>query len=186
MKTLLLATLLVAPFLSTTASAQDSAPTCEGAFAGEMRKLRSDETVDLCQFAGRPLLVVNTASHCGYTPQFKELQAVHEAYADRGLVVLGFPSDSFNQEAASEAEIAEVCYINYGVTFTMFEPTPVRGPDASAFFAALTAQSEEPGWNFYKYLVDGSGNVVGTFSNRVSPESDEFRGAVESLLAIAD
>lgn len=161
---------------------QENSASCEGFYNVEMRKLRSQETVDLCQYAGKPLLVVNTASHCGYTPQFKELEAIHQAYKDDGLVVLGFPSDSFNQEAITEAEIADVCYVNYGVSFTMFEPSLVRGHNANEFFRALTSQSQEPQWNFYKYLVDGSGQVVATYSNGTNPSDREFQNAVEALL----
>ena len=120
-----------------------------------LKKLRSNETLNLCEaFPGRPLLIVNTASHCGFTPQFKSLEAIHGRFADKGLVVLGFPSDDFRQEADTEEKTAEICYINYGVTFTMFAPLSVKGETAHPLFKELARQSRAPGWNFTKYLVD--------------------------------
>ena len=149
----------------------------------EMRRLHSKESVNLCEVtAGRPVLVVNTASHCGYTPQFKGLEALHQAYADRGLVVLGFASDSFSQEADSEAKAADVCYVNYGVTFTMLAPTPVRGEAANPVFQTLNAQAGEPKWNFNKYLLDSDGNVVEHFDSGIRPDSPALTAAIEGVL----
>jgi len=132
--------------------------------------------------AGKPMLLVNTASHCGFTPQFKGLEAAYEKYKDRGLVVVGFSSDDFNQEAKDEDEAATVCFINYGVTFTMLAPQHVKGPDANTVFKELAKQTQEPKWNFNKYLVAADGKVVQYFDSRVAPESDQFNAAVEKLL----
>jgi glutathione peroxidase len=156
---------------------------CPAFLDHDFQKLHSTESVNVCKdFAGRPLLIVNTASHCGYTPQFKGLEAVYEKYKDRGLVVVGFPSDDFNQEARDQAETAEVCYVNYGVKFTMLAPTAVKGAGANAVFKELNRRSHEPTWNFNKYLVSRDGATVQHFDSDVTPESPEFNRAVEKLL----
>ena len=149
----------------------------------EVRKLRSDETINLCEaFSGKPMLVVNTASHCGFTPQFKGLEALHKKYTDKGLVVLGFPSDDFGQEADDEEKTAQVCYLDYGVTFTMFSPIVVKGSTAHPLFKELAKQSKAPTWNFNKYVLDRNGNVVEHFSNFTAPESEELKAVIESVL----
>jgi glutathione peroxidase len=148
-----------------------------------MRRLHSQEDVNLCEVtAGRPVLIVNTASHCGYTPQFKGLEALHQSYKDRGLVVLGFASDSFKQEADSEAEAADVCYVNYGVSFTMLAPTPVKGEEANPVFQSLNAQAGAPAWNFNKYLVDADGNTVEHFDSGIRPDNVRLTAAIEKVL----
>ncbi len=155
----------------------------DGLFDHQLRRLHSGETVDLArQFAGQPVLLVNTASHCGYTGQFKELEAVHQQYKDKGLKVVGFSSDDFKQEADSEAEAAEVCFVNYGVSFDMFAAIHVRGPKAHPLFRELARQSEEPRWNFHKYVIDRQGKVVATFPSRVEPDAAEVRKAIEKVL----
>jgi glutathione peroxidase len=163
--------------------ASDGAAPCPAFLDREFRRLHSSQKVNLCTLAaGRPLLVVNTASHCGYTSQFRGLQALYEKYGGRGLVVVGFPSDSFDQEAANAAETAEVCYVNYGVKFTMVETTPVTGPGANPVFRELARQSREPAWNFNKYLVAADGKVVRHFGSGVAPDAAELTGAIEQLL----
>lgn len=148
-----------------------------------MRKLHSDEQVNLCEIqAGKPMLVINTASHCGYTPQFKGLEALYQNYREQGLVVVGFASDDFNQEAKDEAAAAEVCHVNYGVTFTMLAPSHVKGSDANPVFRELASQSQAPGWNFNKYVVDGSGEVIKHFGSNTAPESKVLQAAIESVL----
>ena len=148
-----------------------------------MRKLHSKDQVNLCEAqAGRPMLIINTASHCGYTSQFKGLEALHQKYGEQGLVVVGFASNDFRQEAKDEAKAAEVCYVNYGVTFTMIAPSHVKGAEANPVFQALARQSQPPGWNFNKYLVDGSGNVVKHFGSDTRPESKVLESAIESVL----
>lgn len=156
---------------------------CPGYLDHEFRKLHSSKTVNLCtEYAGKPLLIINTASFCGFTPQFKGLEALHKKYDDRGLVVVGFPSDDFRQEADGEAKTAEVCYLNYGVTFTMLAPISVKGPNAHPLFKELTRQSSAPRWNFNKYLVGPSGAVVKHFGSNTTPESPILIDSIEKVL----
>ncbi|HCU66499.1 MAG TPA: glutathione peroxidase [Rheinheimera sp.] len=165
-------------------SALAQASQCGDILSHSMQQLRSKETVDLCeQFKDKTLLIVNTASKCGFTPQFKELQALSEKYADKGLVVLGFPSDDFMQEHDDENKTAEVCYINYGVKFPMFSTSAVRGNDANPIFKALIAKTgEKPSWNFNKYLVSKDEQTVQHFGSKVSPLDPDFLAAVEKML----
>lgn len=157
---------------------------CPAFLDHEFQKLHTDDRVNLCTaFAGKPLLIVNTASHCGYTPQFSGLEAINQKYRDRGLIVVGFPSDDFNQEAKDQAETAQVCYENFGVTFTMLSPMPVKGKGANPVFRELAHQTREPSWNFNKYLVRADGTVAAHFESEVTPESPEFNAAVERLLS---
>lgn len=152
-------------------------------FDHDLRRLHSNEVVNLReQFAGHPLLVVNTASHCGFTGQFEGLEALHQQYRDAGLKVVGFPSNDFRQEAADESKTAEVCFVNYGVTFDMFTPISVRGSDAHPIFREIARQSEAPRWNFHKYVVDRDGRVVAAFPSRVAPDAAELRAAIERVL----
>jgi glutathione peroxidase len=156
---------------------------CPAFLDHDLKKLRSSQGVNLCkEYAGRPLLIVNTASHCGFTPQFKGLEALHQKYKTRGLAVVGFPSDDFKQEAKDEAETADVCYVNYGVTFTMLSPSVVTGRAANPVFQELGHRSGAPSWNFNKYLVSADGKVVQRFDSRVRPDSIELQQAIERLL----
>lgn len=169
-----------------TASVSASAPTCPAWLDHDFHKLRSSESVNICKaHAGKALLIVNTASHCGFTPQFKGLEALHEKYKDQGLVVIGFPSDDFNQEAKDDKETAEVCYINYGVKFTMLAVLPVKGANANPVFRELARQTHEPSWNFNKYLVKPDGTVLNYFDSRVTPESPQLNEAIVALLGAA-
>ena len=161
-----------------------AAADCPAYLDQTVRKLHSSETVNVCKLAaGKPLLIINTASHCGYTPQFKGLEALHRKYKDRGLVVVGFSSDDFNQEAKDEAEAAEVCFLNNGVTFTMIAPSSVKGRAANPIFKELARQSQEPAWNFNKYVVAADGKVVRYFDSDATPESPALNQAIESVLA---
>ena len=156
---------------------------CPAFLDHDLRKLHSKESVNLCSLAeGKPLLIINTASHCGFTGQFRGLEALHKQYGERGLQVVGFASDDFRQEADTEAEAADICYVNYGVSFTMIAPSSVRGDDANPVFAELARQSQAPRWNFNKYVVDGSGRVVGQFGSGTTPDSPKLREAIESVL----
>ncbi len=157
---------------------------CPGLLNFTAQKLRSKETVDFCQaYQGKVILAVNTASQCGFTPQFKGLEALYQKYKDRGFVILGFPSDDFHQEFDDEAKTSEVCYLNYGVTFPMFKASPVRGDDANAFFKQLAEQSgTTPKWNFYKYLIDPKGKVVDSFASPTKPEDPDLNQKIEALL----
>ena len=149
----------------------------------DVKPLGKTDTVNLCdRYAGKPMLIVNTASHCGFTPQFKGLEKLYKAYRDKGFVVAGFPSDDFKQEADSATETAKVCYVNYGVTFDMYSEVHVKGSDAHPLFRELGAKTEEPSWNFNKYLVDKDGNVVAHFGSMTSPEDKDLQEAIEKLL----
>ena len=170
--------------LSLSLFSSGAAASCPDVLDHEMRKLRSKDTVKLCDaYAGRPVLMINTASHCGFTPQFKGLEALYQEYKDQGLAVAGFPSDSFNQEADDEEKTAEMCYINYGVTFDMYAEIPVKGSDAHPLFSDLAAAQGAPRWNFTKYLVDADGNVVAKWGSRTKPEDPELRQAIEAALS---
>ena len=165
-------------------AAHASAEVCPAFLNHDFQKLHSQEHLNICKaYAGRPLLIVNTASHCGFTPQFQGLEAVNEKYSGRGLVVIGFPSDDFNQEARDEAETAKICFVNYGVTFTMLAPTAVKGASANPVFAELARQSHEPTWNFNKYLVKPDGTVSHYYDSDVAPESAVLNDAIEALLS---
>lgn len=170
--------LVVSVFFTSAASAS-----CPEYLDRDLRKLHSSDSVNLCQVsAGKPLLVINTASHCGYTPQFKGLQRLYERYNEQGLQVVGFASDDFRQEAKDEEKAAEVCYVNYGVSFTMIAPSHVRGESANPVFRELAKQTQEPNWNFNKYLVDGAGKVVMHFGSSTSPDSPVLQQAIERVL----
>lgn len=138
----------------------------------------------LCQYAGKVVLVVNTASFCGYTPQYKGLQALNEKYKARGLVILGFPSNDFgNQEPGSAKEIADFCDRTYAVKFPMFEKTSVKSAGGSPVFDALAkATGERPKWNFHKYLVARDGKTAVSFTSKVEPESRDFVAKIEEML----
>jgi glutathione peroxidase len=145
----------------------------------------SGKPVDLSEFSGRVTLVVNVASQCGFTPQYKGLEALHEEMASRGLVVLGFPSNEFGgQEPGTPEEIQTFCKKNYGVRFPMFSKVVTKpGPDQSPIYAFLTKGGDVPTWNFCKYLVGKDGKVLGFFPSKVTPESKELRDAIEAALA---
>ena len=147
--------------------------------------------IDLCAFAGKVLLVVNTASFCGYTYQYKALEALYETYRDDGLVVMGFPANDFGrQEPGSNAQIGAFCEKNYGVRFPMFTKVVVRGAGKIPLFRQLTGgggdgvAAREIAWNFEKFLVDRRGRLVKRFRTRVEPGSGEIVGAVESALQV--
>ena len=137
----------------------------------------------LARFAGKPLLIVNTASFCGFAPQFKGLEALNQRYKGQGLELIGVPSDDFKQEAKDGEETAKVCYVNYGVTFTMIDPQHVRGPDATHLFKILAEQSSAPKWNFYKYVVGRDGQVIASFSSLTKPDDEGLLKAVEQAIA---
>jgi glutathione peroxidase len=139
----------------------------------------------LCEFAGKVVLVVNTASQCGYTPQYEGLEALNRKYRGRGLVVVGFPSNDFGgQEPGSNKEIAQFCVNQYAVDFPMFAKSAVSGPAANPLFADLAkATGQAPHWNFHKYLVDRGGKQVLSFDTRVEPNDPRLLAAIERFLA---
>src|ERR671924_2143621 len=144
-----------------------------------------DESVSLCQFSGKVLLVVNTASECGYTPQYEGLEKLYRRYRDRGFVVLGFPANDFGgQEPGSNKDIAQFCRLNFGVTFPMFAKTSVVGANANSLYRALAAKTgKPPRWNFHKYLLDRAGEPVAVFESAVEPEDPRVTAQIEKLLA---
>jgi len=159
-------------------------PACPALLQHTLPRLQDDKPQPLCQYAGKVLLVVNTASYCGYTPQYQGLEALHAKYAARGLVVLGFPSNDFGQQEPGNAQqIAELCFNTYGVKFPMFAKTVVKGAGVHPIYAALTkATGQAPGWNFHKYLVDRQGKPLASFKSDVAPDSAALATAIEQAL----
>ncbi|KAF1700697.1 glutathione peroxidase [Pseudoxanthomonas suwonensis] len=152
----------------------------------EYRPLASRSTVNLAQrHAGQVLLVVNTASKCGFTPQYEGLEALQQRYAGRGFSVIGFPSNDFRgQEPGDEAQIAEFCTLTYGVKFPMYEKVQVTGDDATPLYRRLAkATGVQPGWNFHKYLVSRDGRVVANWPSKVEPDDPALVAAIERELA---
>lgn len=146
--------------------------------------LHDQNEQSLCQWRGKVLLVVNTASHCGFTNQYAGLEDLHARLKDRGLVVVGFPSNDFGgQEPGSNAEIAEFCRLTYGIRFPMFAKVKVVGGGASAFYLQLARLGgEAPQWNFHKYLIDRSGTRVLSFGSRVKPDDRELLARIDEFL----
>ncbi len=141
-------------------------------------------TLTLAQWEGQPVLVVNTASMCVFTEQYRELQALYDRYRDQGLIVLAVPSDDFNQELASDAEVKEFCELIYGIDMPMTVITGVKGRNAHPFYQSLRQEAGfTPRWNFNKVLLDHEGQLVETFASRVSPLSDQITQKIDSLLS---
>ena len=147
------------------------------------------QTVDLARFKGNVILLVNVASKCGNTPQYKGLQTLYETYKGEGFVVLGFPANNFkNQEPGTDAEIKSFCTLNYGVNFPIFSKISVLGEDKHPLYKFLTGPETNPQfagdikWNFEKFLIDRGGKVAARFDPKVQPESEEVRSAIEKLL----
>ena len=142
------------------------------------------DKANLCQYSGKVVLVVNTASYCGYTPQYQGLEALYARYRERGLVVLGFPSNDFEQETGDNKQIADFCENTYGVKFPMFGKSSVTGPQANPLYRQLAkATGKAPAWNFHKYLIARDGRVVAGYASEVTPESDSFVRDIEKQLA---
>jgi glutathione peroxidase len=180
---------LLAPlaFLGLTAmvAAPAAAQTCPALLNQSFPRLQDDKPQNLCQYAGNVILVVNTASFCGFTPQYEGLEKLYAQFAGRGFTILGFPSGDFgNQEKDTNKEIADFCYNTYGVKFPMFAKSSVRGAGANGLFAALAKDTgQAPKWNFHKYLIDRQGKVVASFPSQVAPLDAKLTKEIESLLA---
>ena len=165
-------------------AAPASAQSCPALLDHTFPRLQDEAPQNLCQYGGKVVLVVNTASYCGFTPQYEGLEKLYAQYAQRGFTILGFPSGDFgNQEKGSNKEIAEFCYNTYGVKFPMFSKSSVKGNDANALFAALTkGTGQAPRWNFHKYLIGRDGKVVASFPSEVEPLDKRLTGQIEALL----
>lgn len=147
-------------------------------------RLQDEKPQPLCQYAGRVLLVVNTASYCGFTPQYEGLEKLHARYRDRGLVVLGFPSNDFAQEKSSNKEIADFCENTFGVKFPMFGKSAVRGSDANPLFRELAGKTgKAPSWNFNKYLIARDGRVLAHYGSTTRPDDPALLKTLEQELA---
>lgn len=160
-----------------------AAGACPASLNFRFPRLQDEAPQNLCQYAGKVVLVVNTASYCGFTPQYEGLEALYGKYRERGLVVLGFPSNDFSQEPGSEKEISDFCYNTYGVKFPMLGKTHVRGGEANPMYALLARETgTAPKWNFYKYLIDRNGQVVGSYDSKTKPDDKQLVGKIEQLL----
>ncbi len=171
-------------WLGTVGSAH--AASCPALLNREIPRLQDEKPQNLCQYAGKVVIVVNTASFCGFTPQYKSLEALHTRYKDRGLVVLGFPSNDFSQEPGDNKTIADFCENTYGVKFPMFAKARVAesaGAQRSPLYTDLKAASgESPKWNFHKYVIARDGKTVQSFGAMTSPDSVSFVKNLEKLL----
>ncbi|UOD32228.1 glutathione peroxidase [Massilia violaceinigra] len=189
---LLLAGLSAVVLTSTAAQAQAPAAaapaaapaSCPAVLKHSFKRLQDDVPQDLCQYAGKVVLVVNTASYCGYTTQYEGLEKLYAKYGSKGLVVLGFPSNDFGkQEPGSAREIADLCYNTYGVKFPMFAKTVVSGANPNPLHASLIKSTgKEPKWNFTKYLIDRNGKVIEHYPSKVTPEDKQLVGKIEQAL----
>ena len=175
--------------LNSAARAENPAPAtdaCPGVLNYTFNRLQTGAPESLCQYRGKVVLIVNTASYCGYTHQYEGLEALYRKYKSRGLVVVGFPSNDFGgQEPGSNKEIAEFCRLTYGVEFPMFEKSSVTSIKTNPLYAELLARTgQSPKWNFHKYLVDRDGKQVTSFGTRVEPDNGDLVSAVERMLAV--
>lgn len=178
------AALLVAGALLAAWTEVRAAQACPDLLNHSLPRLQDEKPESLCRFAGQVVLAVNTASACGYTPQYEGMQKLHERYAARGLVVMGFPSEDFRQEPKDNKGIAEFCFDTYGVKFPMFAKTGVVGQTANPFFAALARETgQAPKWNFHKYLINRQGRAVASFPSAVDPLDRRLTARIEQLLA---
>lgn len=160
---------------------------CENTLLNQsFRQLASPDEINLCHaYSGKVLLIVNTASKCGNTPQYEGLEKLHKEYGSKGLVVLGFPSNDFlGQEPGTEEEIQDFCRLTYGVQFPMFEKITVRGAHAHPFFITLAdLAGTYPTWNFHKYLIGKDGKLITNFDPHTKPYDDKVIGAIENALS---
>ena len=177
---------LITALLPLTTSAQTTkTPTaCPALLSHSFARLQDEAPQNLCQYAGKVLLVVNTASYCGFTRQYEGLEALYAKHEKRGLVILGFPANDFgSQEPGNAKAIADLCFNTYGVKFPMFSKTAVVGPQRNAFYTQLfQATKAAPQWNFHKYLISRDGKTVRSFASEVEPGSAALTGAIEAAL----
>ncbi|NRB40766.1 MAG: glutathione peroxidase [Pseudomonadales bacterium] len=156
---------------------------CPSWLTQTLPKLHSSDQVDICKVSqGKVVLIVNTASQCGFTPQFKQLEQLYQRYKDQGFTIIGFPSDSFYQEHDDAQKTATVCYQNYGVSFPMVASSKVRGSKSNAVFKHLAQTKVAPKWNFYKYLINQQGKVVDYFVSTTEPMNGKIEQQIQQLL----
>ena len=174
-----------APALAATpAAAPQAAPVCAPLLQHNFLRLQDEKPQRLCQYSGKVLVIVNTASFCGFTPQYAGLEALHARYKDKGLVVLGFPSNDFSQESGSNKEIADFCENTFGVKFPMFAKSGVTGKTANPLFKQLAEKTgTAPQWNFHKYVVARDGLSVTSFNTAVNPKDPAFLKEIERQLS---
>ena len=167
-------------------AAPAAAASCPAILHQTFKRLQDDSPQDLCQYSGKVVLVVNTASYCGFTKQYEGLEAMYAKYGSKGLVVLGFPSNDFGQqEPGSSKELADFCYNTYGVKFPRFAKSVVSGKEPNPLYADLIKTTgQAPKWNFHKYLIDRNGKVVANFGSKITPDDKQLVGAVEKALAM--
>jgi len=170
------------PSAATTTATQAACPTL---LNHTFPRLQDEKPQSLCQYSGKVILVVNTASYCGFTPQYKGLESLYSKYKDRGFVVLGFPSNDFAQEKSNNQDIADFCENTFGVKFPMFTKTSVTGDSAVPFFKQLALDpGQRPKWNFYKYLIGRDGKLIDSYNSMTGPESKSVVQAIEKNLAM--
>jgi glutathione peroxidase len=167
------------------AATADKPAACSGLLQQNFLRLQDEKPQSLCQYSGKVVVVVNTASFCGFTPQYEGLEALYKKYKDRGLVVLGFPSNDFAQEKGSNKDIADFCENTFGVKFPMFTKTTVTGKDINPLFKQLASQTgTSVKWNFYKYVIARDGVTAVSFNSMASPDSAGFVKEIEKQLAV--
>ena len=166
------------------ANANPASATCAPALSHTFLRLQDEVPQNLCQYQGKVIMVVNTASFCGFTSQYEGLEKVYARYKDKGFVILGFPSNDFGQqEPGSNKEIAEFCKNTYDVKFPMFAKSSVSGKDANPLFKMLISKTgTTPKWNFYKYLIDRNGNIIESYNSLTKPDSKSMTSEIEKLL----
>ena len=175
--------LLVLPASTALWAAPVADASCPGLLQQSFLRLQDEKPQSLCQYSGKVVVVVNTASFCGFTSQYEGLEALYAKYKDQGLVVLGFPSNDFAQETGSNKEIADFCENTFGVKFPMFSKSSVAGKDANPLFKQLAAKTgTTPRWNFYKYVVARDGQSVVSFNSMADPKSRQFVREIEKQL----
>ena len=168
---------------ATPAAAALPASSCTGLLQQSYLRLQDEKPQSLCQYTGKVVVVVNTASFCGFTSQYQGLEALYAKYKDRGLVVLGFPSNDFSQESGSNKQIADFCENTFGVKFPMFAKSTVTGKDAIPLFRDLSAKTgSPPRWNFYKYVIARDGQQVTAFNSTADPAGASFIREIEKQL----
>jgi glutathione peroxidase len=182
----LVAGLLMGVASAVSTQAAPAIPLAANAYGFEFESLSGKNKISLDEFKGKVILVVNTASKCGFTPQYTALEKLYKTYKDRGLVIIGVPSNDFGkQEPGTNEEIEHFCKVNFGVTFLMAGKTPVTGKDAHPFFVwahQVLGLGSAPKWNFYKYIINRQGKLVAYYSSVTAPDSDRFIKSIESEL----